>query len=264
MKYFINNMLLSKILTNIGLTNNEAKCYLALLKNSSLTIQELSQKTGIHRVNLYNVIQGLEKKQAVSFEIRDKYRKKIIPNNPRQLLELIRKKQRTLRKAELKFQDILPEFAGLMKQAKESVSIRYFEGLKGAKQVFNDTLTATDDLKGFSNAEFLNEYIPEEWLDDYRKRKSESGLTGRFIAPQTIKSKKYVQEKYTAVGLINTPKVKFLSAEMFNFLAELDLYDNKVAIISLSQEEQMGIIIESRIVAQSLGSIFEVMWQMAK
>lgn len=257
-------MRLKNILTNIGLTNNEAKCYLALLKFGSLTIQELSAKTGIHRVNLYSVIQGLETKGTVSFTVKGKYRKQIVPTNPRSLIELIHKKQRVLKKAELKFTDIIPELSGMMRQAKEQTSIRYFEGLEGAKQVFNDTLTAVGDLKGFSNAEFLSEYIPEDWLNDYRRRKSELGLTGRFIAPDTPKVKNYIRDKYRKFGLENAPEVKVLPAEMFTVFAEMDLFDNKVAIISLSQEEKMGIIIESKIVYNSLSSIFDVMWGMAK
>lgn len=257
-------MRLKNILTNIGLTNNEAKCYLMLLKHGSLIIQELSIKTGIHRVNLYSVIQSLEAKGAVSFTIKGKYRKQILPANPRSLMELIHKKQRVLKKAELKFTDIIPELTGLMRQAKEQTSIRYFEGLEGAKHVFNDTLTAGGDLKGFSNAELLDEYIPEGWLNDYRRRKSELGLTGHFIAPDTQRVKNYVRDKYRKFGLKNVPEVKVLPAEMFTVFAEMDLYDNKTAIISLSQTEKMGIIIESKIVYNSLSSIFEVMWGMAK
>ncbi|MEK9165631.1 MAG: helix-turn-helix domain-containing protein [Patescibacteria group bacterium] len=257
-------MKLQNILANIGLTQNEAKCYLALLKSGSLTIQELSKKTGIHRVNLYSVIQSLEIKGAVSFTIKGKYRKQIVPANPRSLIELIRKKQRVLKKAELKFTDIVPELTGLMRQAKEHTSIRYFEGLEGAKQVFNDTLTAGGDLKGFSNVNILHEYIPEELMDEYRRKKSDLGLTGRFIVPLSPKAKNYVPEKYTAFGLSNVPEVKCLPADLFNFFAEMDIYDDKVSIVSLNREEQIGIIIESKAVSKSFSSIFEVLWKMAK
>ena len=176
----------------------------------------------------------------------------------------MRKQQRALKKAELKYKDALPELMGMIKEAKGDVSIRYFEGHEGAKQVYNDTLTAATELKGFSNIGILSEYIKEDWLDDYRKRKSDMGLTGRFIVADSPNVKEYIKEKYIAFGLSNLPEARVLASELFTVFAEMDMYNDKVSIISLSKEEQMGLIIESKIVARSFEGLFNVLWQIAE
>jgi len=41
-------------LEKIGLSPNEAKCYLALLKEGSASANEISRRSGIHRVSVYD------------------------------------------------------------------------------------------------------------------------------------------------------------------------------------------------------------------
>lgn len=171
---------LKELLMQIGLTQNEVKCYLSLIEKGSLTIQDLSRKTNINRVNIYQTISGLEAKGCVVYDIKHKYRKKIIPNSPRQLLELVNKKQREFGKIETNLKNILPELLGKFKQKSTIPIVRFFEGIEGVKLALNDTLSAAEDLKGFSNTNILTEYIPKEWLDMYRRKKSESGFRENF------------------------------------------------------------------------------------
>ncbi len=255
---------IKNVLEGIGLTQSEAKCYLALIEMGPLTIQELAQKTGIHRVNLYQVIRGLEAKGAIMFEMKSKYRKRIIPNNPRQLLELVQKKQRVLKKAELKFKEAVPELAGLLQQAEQGTSVRYFEGLDGVKQVFNDILTATTEVKGFSNVDNLYDLFPLDWMDDYRHRKSELGIRGKFILPDGKVARSYIQEAYLKHGLRNYPELRVLPTKTFTVFAEIDIYDNKLNITSFRKDEPIGVIIDSKIVSKSFESIFDTMWSIAE
>ena len=258
------NKQITELLKQIGLTENESKCYLFLLKDGPMTVQELSRKSGIHRVNLYTVVNGLISKKVVDYEVKNKYRKKLIPKHPRVLLESLYAQQRVLKKAELKFKQVLPELAGFLKQRNTKTEVRFFDGLEGVKQVFDNVLTATTQIKGFSNVEILDEFIDREWMDDYRKRKSDLGLTGMFIVPAGEKSRNYVKEAYLDYGLANYPQLKVLPMSIFDVLAEMDVYDNKVAIISFSKEDQFGIIIESQIVAKSFEAIFDTLWKFAQ
>ncbi|MFH1029852.1 MAG: helix-turn-helix domain-containing protein [bacterium] len=254
---------LKELLMQIGLTQNEVKCYLSLIEKGSLTIQDLSRKTNINRVNIYQTISGLEAKGCVVYDIKHKYRKKIIPNSPRQLLELVNKKQREFGKIETNLKNILPELLGKFKQKSTIPIVRFFEGIEGVKLALNDTLSAAEDLKGFSNTNILTEYIPKEWLDMYRRKKSESGFRGKFLLPDNVNAKEYLENAYLKFGYENYPEIKSISSDVFKITTEMDLYDNKVCIISLKKEEQIAIIMQSNVIAQTFKSIFETLWKIA-
>ena len=49
-------------LEKIGLSPNEAKCYLTLLKEGSASANEISRRSGIHRVSVYDAFRGLREK----------------------------------------------------------------------------------------------------------------------------------------------------------------------------------------------------------
>jgi len=255
---------LKNLLTKIGLTQNESKCYLSLIEKGPLNIQELSRRTNIHRVNIYQVIDGLEVKGCVNYSVKNKYRKKVIPASPRHLVEIVNKKQRELKKVELKLKDTLPELLGSFKHAGESPAVRFFEGLEGVKQALDETLTASEDLRGFSNAKILNEYLPEGYLASYWQRKSEKGLRGRFLIPDNYKPQKYINYAYLDRGYKNYPTLKTITADLFQIATELDIYDDKVCIVSLKQEEKIAIIIKSNVISETLKSIFETLWKIGR
>ena len=55
-----------QFLEEIGLSEKEAKIYLALLQVDRDTIQDLATKTGINRTTVYPVLETLQKKGLVS------------------------------------------------------------------------------------------------------------------------------------------------------------------------------------------------------
>ena len=55
------------ILKKIGLTDNEIKIYVTLLKIGSSTAYEISQKTGIYRVHVYDKLEQLMDKGLATY-----------------------------------------------------------------------------------------------------------------------------------------------------------------------------------------------------
>ena len=58
-----------ELLAEFGLTRNEIRVYLTLLKMGSALAGEITEKTGIHRRNIYDSLERLQEKGLVSFVI---------------------------------------------------------------------------------------------------------------------------------------------------------------------------------------------------
>lgn len=50
---------------------------------------------------------------------------------------------------------------------------------------------------------------------------------------------------------------------MFNISNEINIYDNKVSIITL-KEGKIGVLIESKEIYESMKTIFEILWMVGK
>ncbi|MFH1211984.1 MAG: helix-turn-helix domain-containing protein, partial [Candidatus Woesearchaeota archaeon] len=58
------------VLREIGLSKNECRVYLSLIKLGSGTVQEISKKSNVHRANVYDVLNKLMEKGLVSYIIK--------------------------------------------------------------------------------------------------------------------------------------------------------------------------------------------------
>ena len=76
-------------------------------------------------------------------------------------------------------------------------------------------------------------------------------------------ARKYNARYYTGANPVAIPNCRFIPAEKFVFKTEINIYSNKVAIWSLKEEELVGVIIESAVIADTHRSIFELAWHAA-
>ena len=75
-------------LQKAGLSPNEAKCYLTLLKIGSASANEVSRKSGVHRVSVYDALRGLAEKGLVS-QITKANKLLFEAGNPEKIIEII-------------------------------------------------------------------------------------------------------------------------------------------------------------------------------
>ena len=97
-----------EILQSLGLTRNEINVYLTLLKMGSGLAGEITEKSGVHRRNVYDSIERLIKKGLVSFVIQNN-RKYFHATDPNRFLGIIKEQKRELIRKERDIRKILPE-----------------------------------------------------------------------------------------------------------------------------------------------------------
>lgn len=92
--YYYMDIQIEKVLTESGFSRGEAKTYIALLDLKEANASEISKKSQIHRVNIYDILKKLEEKGLVS-EIIINSKKIYRPSNPYHLVEVINQKKRS-------------------------------------------------------------------------------------------------------------------------------------------------------------------------
>ena len=80
------------VLEAIGLSKNESKVYLFLLRLGSSTATEITKESCVHRSNVYDALESLIKKGCVSY-IKKMDRTYFAAANPENLKNILREKQ---------------------------------------------------------------------------------------------------------------------------------------------------------------------------
>jgi sugar-specific transcriptional regulator TrmB len=135
-------------LKNIGLTNNEIKIYLDLLKSGSSTAYDIGKRTGIYRAHIYDKLEQLMDKGLVTHVYMGS--KKIFQaTGPSKIKQYLEDRRMELETQEDAINDILPQLEALVDLPKEEVSVEVFKGGEGFKEIMKDYLEVGEDMYAF-------------------------------------------------------------------------------------------------------------------
>lgn len=239
--------MIHKILEGLGLQPKEAKVYLAALELGSSPVSAIGSKAKINRVSTYDILEKLAKKGLVNFMIKRDI-KFYTATDPALVTEEFKKRADELEKA-------LPELKRLRGETSHP-KIQYFEGLEGIKRIYADTLNSNSEILNYCNSQAIRESWPE-YDTEYVQKRIEKNIQLRGIAPDDEYGKK-VQAKDS----YSVREIRLISKDKYNFTNEINIYDNKVSIIS-TKDELIGMIIESVEIANTQRALFEMIWSFA-
>jgi len=235
----------------LGLSDKEAKTYLASLGLGSTSVQEIAKKSGLKRPTTYFAIEQLVKKGLMSSFEKGK-KSFFSAESPERLVSLIAAQKKKAQVLEEELQSVLPELNNVFNLTGEKPMVKFFEGKEGIKAIQEDILKTED--KNIENI------YPR---DDFVKVFSEAERKG-YIA-ELRKKRIKIRTIYTSQApaqLILNPyaKRKFVPCEKFPFSSDIVIYGDKIAI-GTYKGKLIGIIIESKEIAETLRLVFNLAWQ---
>jgi HTH-type transcriptional regulator, sugar sensing transcriptional regulator len=234
-----------KALEKAGLSPNEIKCYLALLKSGSASANEISRKSGVHRVSVYDALRGLREKGLIS-QILKANKLLFEAGNPQQINDLINKKEDELNEAK----KIVPELTAFFNSEKQKQEIHSFKGLFGIKAVLNEMLNSKTEILDFGAEYKIKEFLPYDY-PKWDKERIAKKITMKIIANISIKP-----------AQIPLTKIKYVPSE-FNSSVSTYVFDNKVALI-MWVDNPLAVLIEHKEVYNSYKSYFEYLWKISR
>ena len=242
-------------LIDLGFSNKEASVYLALLELGPSTTAEISHKAGINRTTGYDILESLSSDGLVN-PIGETKIQKFVAENPDKVIIFLENKIKQGEERLKNAYNLLPELFSIY-NIEEKPMVKYYEGIDRIKEVFEDTLTAKDEIVGYAVGTDAFEAVGEEYLRDYFKRRVAKNIKVRVIAPDdpdtlkvTAGDKEELRESY------------IVPRNLFYFTTETNIYNNKILIISW--KEKFAVLIESKEIADAQKKVFELAWLGAK
>jgi len=237
-------------LISYGLTENEAKLYLSLLRKLEASVFVLAKETHIPRATVYITLEKMKEAGLVS-SLKKNNVLFYTPENVNRLKALLDEKEKKLK-------EILPELSALVDTDKERPDTRIYIGEEGVKIVLEDILDTMErenlhNLYAASHSEIMK-YFPK-YFPNWLKRREALGIRSKLILPE--------KERGDHVFDPNEfRETKFLP-DQFPFEATVEIYGKKLAIFSLKNNEVYSLIIESRPAVEIFKQFFLFAWEHA-
>lgn len=236
-----------KILLDVGLSGNEVKVYLALLKLGSSSVTEISKKSKVERTLVYGVLEKLIEKGLVSsvVKINIKY---FEPADPEKILELIKEKEKSI-------VSVMPELKEIYNSSESKQNVSIFKGKEGAKTILDILLKEKKEWFMFGATEKAAKSL-EFYIHQFHLKRVQNKIKFNAIYSEDA------VERAKEVKKLKFSEVRTIGKE-FSTPTHVSIVGNKLGII-LWSEEVIGILIENEEIAKSFKSYFDILWKISR
>ncbi|MEJ0053786.1 MAG: helix-turn-helix domain-containing protein [bacterium] len=244
----------SETLLSLGLSRREVGVYIALLELGHGTVTQISRKAGINRTTGYDILDALAHKNLARLSGKEP-KEEYVAESPEKLVTLLDEKLAETQKQLILAKEFLPQLKA-MHTVQDRPQVRFYEGVEGLKEVYEDTLTSPEPIRAYACIDDMHKALPN-YFPEYYKRRARKGISIRGIVPETKTA--MAQAAFNAE---EKRDIAFVPADKYYFSPEINIYANKVMVASW--REKLGIIIESAEIADAMKKIYELAWAEAK
>jgi HTH-type transcriptional regulator, sugar sensing transcriptional regulator len=238
-------------LSEFGLTDAEARVYLALLQTGRAKSGAIIKATGLQSSTVYNALPSLVQKGLASFVHIGKM-KHFSAEPPESLHFFMEEKKRRL-------SEVMP----LLKRMdaggrQEQKSARVFESLKGFRSAFNDVYTTMKPGEEYCffqvDTKQLSKKRIKMFFRNWHLRRSGKGIKVKGLAVR--------EAKEAMRGIYELPHTKIRYVDEFLPTGTV-VYKDRVLLLDLA-DPPSAFRIQSRSIADSFRRFFEEKWKKAK
>jgi sugar-specific transcriptional regulator TrmB len=240
-----------EILEELGLSEAEAKVYLALIETGSTLAGPVIKKTGLHRGTTYQILQRLKEKGLVSSIIKGK-KQHFEAVSPDRLMDILKEKEE-------KLGEMLPGLKAKLEASKEKQEVTVYHGVKGIRSVMDkmiEELRNKGEYYDFGVSGLFREIMGPYW-DLWQKQKKRYGIKSFVIFNEEIK-KTNPQLLKDYFG-----ETRFHPKE-FASITDTMVYKDNVVLIIWTAKPPIAVVIKNRDNAVSYKNQFKLLWNAAK
>lgn len=238
------------ILRKAGLTESQAKGYLALIEHGALSPADLADRIGETRTNGYAIADKLVA-LGLATKKDDSKRAVYSANHPSSVETLAEQRRKLLVKNEQEVKQGINELIDVYYQKTERPGVRYLEGRSGLETIYQDILSTGQTL---SIVRTPNEkkFFSGELFEWFVKQRITLGIRLRALTPFTQKAN--TNPEKDKVNLLDR---QFFPEEMYTAPVEIDIYGAKVAFIAFG-DSLAGVTIENPHIADAMRQLLDL------
>lgn len=247
--------MLEKFLQDIGLSDKEAKIYLALLGVDSYSVAELATKTGVNRTTVYPLLNSLMEKKLV-VEVKLDKKTHYQAESPERIETYVKNQQTRLEEQSKILSEIIPRMKSISRETGEKAIVKYMDGREGILNSINDYYSKGDE--GGTAYLFYSRDLIQDVFGSQEVLKAKSTRISRKILTKSI----YNYSKGEIPSDETGERIR-IDENKYPIKCDIAIYKDKVRIHTLGKNLS-AIFIKSQDVADSLKTLFEIAFESLK
>ncbi len=241
------------ILIQAGLSEEQSLAYQALLDKGPQKASDLAKWTGIKRGLIYKVLEQLESIGLTSRSGGPGTVAIFSPAHPSLLLTNLERKEKEITLTKEILSSSLGALSSKFNLIAGKPNVQFFEGEEGAEKVAGDSIYSKTEILSYIDNEAVNKYLTD-LNKKYVSERSKLNLKKRMLCVDSSYIRNHVKDMdkdTTEVGII--PKSE-------SFGTVMQIYDDKISYVTLSESKKIGVIIEDSDLAKMHRVIFQALW----
>ena len=240
-------------LQNLGLSKNETKIYLFLLKIGPITTGKIIKETQIANSRVYESLNSLINKGLVTYNIQ-KDGKHFQAESPKKFLEIEEEKKKQI-------QNLLPSLLNLQSKEEKETTSAVYEGLQGFKTAFENVIencprNETIYILGFSDEQYKIESL-RTFLKNMNLKSAQKRQKLKVILDISVKNtlgKDREEEKFTEVRYMPKDYTSPVGMDIFGDYIYMFLWGEKPFVFMIKNQK----------LAHDFKQYFNFLWKIAK
>ncbi len=242
-------------LQQIGLTEKEAKVYLAALTLGKATANDVSKKADLKRPTTYFTLDLLMEKGLVS-SIHEGKKQYFMAESPDQLVSVYNKREDELRREGEKLKQIIPDLKKLRPKGEDGPVVKYYSGKLGVLGMVKDLLHEKDTKEIFM-------IFPEKEVSQLLSASERQQVRFDRMEQQIGVKALYTNEDKVEKMFSDTTESYLITDPALEVKADIAVFNKKVRITSFG-DPVSGIVIEDADVAATLRTLIKLAMKSGK
>jgi len=237
---------LQEFINNFYLNEKEAKVYLATLELGRSRVSRIAKKAGLNRITAYEVLKRLTEMGIAQSAMYSGIQTFTVVS-PEILVEKMESRLAVAK-------NVLPELSLLAASKAHKPAIMFYEGAEGIRSIYEDSLTCKEKIiLNVAHPQNLLKTIGKDFFAQYVKKRVRRNIQVNVLLPDTPENKKFKREVKSAMR-----QIKFFDNKKYLLPNEILIYDNRIALLSFSA--LIGVVVEDKDIAQSMKSLWQMVW----
>jgi len=246
----------TKILVDLGLTEDEATIYNSLLEYGQMPARTVALRSNIGRQLTYKILDDLIKKGIVEKKETGTKILLFVPVHPRELEKLFAKKKEEIENTKKALDESLGGMISKYNLFIGKPNVQFFEGIDGIQKIYDGLNFEKKDILLIQSP--FDADLPEidSIVQKQIKKQIANNIHTRAITPLINTTEDWVKNK-DAENLVTR---HITEKGMFDIPAQILIYGNKVGISSM-KNPIVTTIIEDQNISDTFKIMFEYIWK---
>jgi predicted transcriptional regulator len=242
----------------LGLSNKEARVYLACLGLEMASVQGIADEAAVKRVTTYVILEGLMALGLVSQNIKGK-KTYFVPEDPSRLETLLRRRSDELSEQNKSLKEMLPKLEALRNTQRDLPEVKYYSGVESVRGLLTEFLAASrgsaNEILSINNSDELTKFLPEHETGPKQANHPLWGSKNRVV---------YTSEHGPRPSLRTQDQMRgarYVPFAHYPLSGNVAIAGDTLVMTTMVGKTPIGVKIRNAEMGKAMAAIFEMTWE---